>query len=68
MTTVLLLLTACASPEATRTRGKPGADVGNRGQPVQLHAGAQPYHQTACVEKVECNGPPPVFGATPPPD
>ena len=65
--TVLFL--ACASPEARRTRGGgPGADVGNRGSPVELHAGAQPYHNTPCVEKVECNGPPPVFGPTPPPD
>ena len=64
-----LLLTACSSPEATRTRGGgPGADVGNRGSPVELHAGARPYHNTPCVEKVECNGPPPVFGPTPPPD
>ena len=65
-----LLLTACSSPEATRTRGGgPGADVGNRGSPVELHAGAQPYHKTPCVtEPVECNGPPPVFGPTPPPD
>ncbi|HEV7366775.1 MAG TPA: hypothetical protein VGN76_13085 [Gemmatimonadales bacterium] len=59
---------ACASPEAVRARGQPGADVGNRGTPVELHAGARPYHQTPCVEKVECNGPLPVFGPTPPPD
>ena len=65
--TVLFL--ACASPEATRTRGSPGADVRNWGKPVELHAGAQPYHKTPCVtEPVECNGPPPVFGPTPPPD
>jgi hypothetical protein len=66
--TVLFL--ACASPEARRTRGGgPGADVGNRGSPVELHAGAQPYHQTPCVtDPVECNGPLPVFGPTPPPD
>ena len=65
-----LLLTACSSPEASRTRaGGPGADVGYRGSPVELHAGAQPYHKTPCVtEPVECNGPPPVFGPTPPPD
>jgi hypothetical protein len=67
---VLLALAACSSPEATRTRGGgPGADVGNRGSPVELHAGAQPYHKTPCVtDPVECNGPPPVFGPTPPPD
>ena len=66
---VLLTFTACSSPEATRTRGGgPGADVRNWGKPVELHAGAQPYHNTPCVENVECNGPLPVFGPTPPPD
>ena len=60
---------ACASPEAHRVRGGgPGADVKNWGQPVELHAGAEPYHNTPCVTDVECNGPPPVFGPTPPPD
>jgi len=64
------LLVACASPEATRTRGGgPGADVKNWGQPVEIHAGARPYYKTPCVmEPVECTGPPPVFGPTPPPD
>jgi hypothetical protein len=65
----VLLLSACASPEAHRTRGDgPGADVRNWRKPVELHAGAHPYHKTPCVTGVECNGPPPVFGATPPPD
>ena len=64
--TVLFL--ACASPEAGRPRGHAGADVRNWGKPVELHAGAQPYHNTPCVENVECNGPLPVFGPTPPPD
>jgi hypothetical protein len=66
----LFLLAACASPEAGRPLGGgPGADVKNWGHPVQLHAGAQPYHNTPCVtEAVECHGPPPVFGPTPPPD
>jgi hypothetical protein len=71
MTTVFLLgFTACSSPEASRTRGGgPGADVKNWNLPVELHAGAEPYHDTPCVtEPVECNGPPPVFGPTPPPD
>jgi len=36
---------------------------------VELHAGAEPYHDTPCVtERVECRGPLPVFGPTPPPD
>jgi hypothetical protein len=71
MTTLLaLLLAACASPEAGRPLGGgPGADVKNWGRPVELHAGAQPYHETPCVtEPVECHGPLPVFGPTPPPD
>jgi hypothetical protein len=64
-----LLIPACASPEAGRRPGQPGADVKNWNQPVELHAGAQPYHDTPCVtEPVECHGPRPVFGATPPPD
>jgi hypothetical protein len=65
----LFLLAACASPEAVRTRGDgPGADVGNRREPAELHAGAKPYYKTPCVMDIECNGPPPVFGPTPPPD
>jgi hypothetical protein len=63
------LLTACGSPEAGRPPGHPGADVKNWGNPVELHAGARPYHDTPCVtERVECHGPPAVFGPTPPPD
>jgi hypothetical protein len=56
-------LVSCASPEAHRSRGGgPGADVRNWGKPVELHAGAQPYHGTPCVETIECQGPAPVFG------
>ena len=64
------LLGACASPEAGRPLGGgPGADVKNWGRPVELHAGAQPYHDTPCVtENVECHGPPAVFGPSPPRD
>jgi hypothetical protein len=67
---LLIFLVACASPEAHRTRGDgPGADVRNWGKPAELHAGAHPYHKTPCVtDPVECNGPPPIFGPTPPPD
>jgi hypothetical protein len=40
-------LAACASPEATRTRGGgPGADVGNRRQTVNLHEGSDPFWKT----------------------
>lgn len=62
-TSVLLAaaLAGCASPEAQRIRGGgPGADVGNRGPVVVLHEGAEPYYETPCVTKVECNGPMPV--------
>jgi hypothetical protein len=59
------VLAGCASPEAVRTRGGgPGADVGNHGQAVELHAGAEPYFKTRCVQEVECDGPLPVFGPT----
>ena len=49
---LLLLLTAgvvvgCTSPEATRSRGEAGADVGNHAHgPIKLHAGAQIYYRT----------------------
>jgi hypothetical protein len=66
---VTVLLASCASPEAARQRGQAGADVKNWGRPIEMHAGAQPYHDTPCVtEPVECHGPLPVFGPTPPPD
>jgi hypothetical protein len=42
-----LYLAACASPEATRTRGGgPGADVGNRGKDVDMHEGSRPFWKT----------------------
>lgn len=44
---VLFLVAACTSPEVTRTRGGgPGADVGNRGQIVQMHEGSKPFDKT----------------------
>lgn len=46
----LLALAACTSPEATRQRaGGAGADVGNRGETVELHAGSEPYWRTPAV-------------------
>ena len=40
-----LLLLGCDSPEVKRTRGGgPGADLGHRGQTVEMHAGSKPYH------------------------
>jgi hypothetical protein len=44
---LLAVLGACTSPEATRQRaGGAGADVGNRGDVVDLHEGANPYWRT----------------------
>jgi hypothetical protein len=44
---LVLCIVACASPEATRTRGGgPGADVGNRGEVVQMHEGSKPFDKT----------------------
>lgn len=40
-------LSACASPEATRSRGQgPGADVGNRPRVVKMHEGSDPFWNT----------------------
>lgn len=40
-------LTACTSPEAARSRGGgAGGDVGNVGDPVVMHEGSHPYHET----------------------
>jgi hypothetical protein len=44
---LFLFITACASPETTRTRGGgPGADVGNRAKFVQMHEGSRPFENT----------------------
>jgi hypothetical protein len=44
---LVFYLAACASPEATRTRGGgPGADVGNRGKDVDMHEGSRPCWKT----------------------
>jgi hypothetical protein len=40
-------LSACTSPEATRSRGQgPGADVGNRTSVVKMHEGSEPFWKT----------------------
>lgn len=40
-------MTGCTSPETARVRGGgPGADVGNRGEIVRMHEGAQPFENT----------------------
>ena len=44
---LLLFSIGCTSPEVMRTRGGgPGADVGNRGDVVRMHEGANPYERT----------------------
>jgi hypothetical protein len=44
---VVFLVAACASPEASRTRGGgPGADVGNRTRIVEMHEGSKPFEKT----------------------
>jgi hypothetical protein len=42
-----LILAGCSSPEASRSRGQgAGADVGNRGERVSIHATKDPYRGT----------------------
>jgi hypothetical protein len=36
----------CGSPEAARTRGGRGADVGNRPSVVEMHEGSRPFWKT----------------------
>ncbi len=61
-----LAIAACAtSPESGRMRGGgPGADPGNHGSVVQMHAGNKPYYRTPCrTPKVKCSGPLPAAGS-----
>jgi hypothetical protein len=53
---IALSIAACSSPEAHRTRGGgAGADPGNRNPIVEIHQGAEPYHDTPCrTTDVEC--------------
>lgn len=49
------LLAACSSPEAGRKSGQQGADPGNRDAIVEIHQGAEPYHDTPCrMMDLEC--------------
>lgn len=59
---LLVGVAACESPEAARTRGGgPGADVGNRGDVVEMHAGSVIYARTPCLTTLpECTGPLPL--------
>jgi hypothetical protein len=51
---VFASLTACASPEAIRTRGGgPGADTGNRTTDVRMHEGSRPYWDTPRLIEAE---------------
>ena len=43
---VLCAVAACESPEASRPRGGPGADVGNRTKVVRMHEGSDPFYKT----------------------
>jgi hypothetical protein len=55
---LLAALTGCTSPEATRQRaGGPGADVGNRRESVEMHAGADPYWRTPAAMPTPRNTP-----------
>ena len=50
-----LALVGCSSPETGRTRGGgPGADVGNLGNPVEIHGTKNMFHDTP--RKVEVAG------------
>jgi hypothetical protein len=50
----LLLLGACTSPEARRTRGGgSGADVGNRPAHVEMHGGSDQFWKTPDRIRVE---------------
>ena len=71
ITPALLLVMMCQPPEARRTAGGAGADVGNRAPNVELHAGSRMYSKTPCLlPKGQCPGPLPLSGLTtdfPPP-
>jgi hypothetical protein len=54
-------LSACYSPETSRTRGGgPGADVGNRRPFINMHEGSRPFYQTPQLIPVK---PPPLDSA-----
>ena len=59
---VIVTTASCTSPEAERTRGGgPGADIGNRGNPMVMHEGSKPYEDTPRLIPVEA---PALEGAT----
>lgn len=60
---LLVVMALCQSPEAGRTVGSPGADVGNRAPNVQLHGGSRMFSRTPCVlPEDQCPGPLPTSG------
>jgi hypothetical protein len=65
----LVGLVACSPPETQRVRGgDPGADIGNRGPVVEMHAGSTIYPDERCaVVAVGCTGPLPLSGREPGP-
>ena len=50
-TLLAALLVSCASPEASRDRGEPGADPGNRTPVLDLHGEIDPAHDTPRLGK-----------------
>jgi hypothetical protein len=51
---LFLVLGGCTSPETRRTRGGgPGADVGNRGEIVEMHEGSKPFYETPKIIPTE---------------
>jgi len=45
---------ACASPETKRARGQgAGADIGNRGQVLEMHEGSNPFYKTPQIIAAE---------------
>jgi hypothetical protein len=59
---LMLLVGACASPEAQRARGGDrGADTNNRDAVVEMHEGSVIYYNTPCATSLpECTGPRPL--------
>lgn len=59
---LMLLIGACASPEAERARGGDrGADTNNRSPVVEMHEGSVIYYDTPCATSLpECTGPRPL--------
>lgn len=43
---ILALALAACSPEATRDRGQPGGDIGNRNPVVEMHGPTNPFYDT----------------------